>query len=135
MREISPVLPSHRELFAQAVFRGEPFPSDWTSDFAIITAYDPEGVVAPPAANLRADAQLEAELMAAGYRLHRITGGSSDGAHQEPGWAVPIGIVEAVGYGRKYRQLAVFYVNSGRLSLVDCESGVAEDLRRAFVLN
>ena len=135
MREISPVLPSHRELFAQAVFRGEPFPSDWTSDFAIITAHDPEGVVAPPAANLRADAQLEAELMAAGYRLHRITGGSSDGAHQEPGWAVPIGIVEAVGYGRKYRQLAVFYVNSGRLSLVDCETGVAVDLRRAFVLN
>ena len=135
MREISLVLPSHRELFAQAVFRGEPFPSDWTSDFAIITAYDPEGVVAPPAANLRADAQLEAELMAAGYRLHRITGGSSDGAHQEPGWAVPIGIVEAVGYGRKYRQLAVFYVNSGRLSLVDCETGVAEDLRSAFVLN
>lgn len=129
------MLPSHRELFAQAVFRGEPFPSDWTSDFAIITAHDPEGVVAPPAANLRADAQLEAELMAAGYRLHRITGGSSDGAHQEPGWAVPIGIAEAVGYGRKYRQLAVFYVNSGRLSLVDCETGVAEDLRRAFVLN
>jgi hypothetical protein len=129
------VLPSHRELFAQAVFRGEALPADWPSDFAIITAYDPEGVVAPPAANRLSDALLEAELMAAGYRLHRITGGSSDGAHQEPGWAAPIGLVAAVGYGRKYRQLAVFHVKAGRLSLVDCQTGLAEDLGRPFGLS
>jgi len=110
--------PALRPLFRQAVFRGEPFPADWPADFAIITAYDPEGT----------------ELRAAGFRPHRVTGGSADGRHQEPGWAVPIGLPGAVEFGCRYRQLAVFYVRAGGLSLVDCADGSSEDLGRAFGL-
>jgi hypothetical protein len=87
---------------------------------------------ATPEANLAADAALEAELRAAGYRLYRITGGSVDGVHLEPGWGVPIGLPGAVEFGRRYRQLAVFAVRAGRLALVDCEDGSAEDLWRDF---
>ena len=126
--------PSLRDLFKQAVFRGKPLPADWPADFAIITAYDPEGRTASPADNVTADARLEAELRAAGFRLHRISGGSADGAHLEPGWGVPIGVPGAVEFGRRYRQVAVFYVRAGALTLVDCEDGSSEDLGRPFGL-
>ena len=126
--------PYQRRLFAQAVFRGEPLPADWPADFAIITAYDPEGSPASPADNAVADAGLEAELRAAGFRLHRLSGGSADGVHLEPGWGVPIGLPGAVEFGRRYRQVAVFYVRAGALTLVDCEDGSSEDLGRPFGL-
>jgi hypothetical protein len=121
-----------RAQFKLAVFRFVPLPSDWPTDFAIITAYDPDGLPTTAEQNLAADAALEAELRAAGYRLHRITGGSADGVHLEPGWGVPIGLPGAVEFGRRYRQVAVFAVRTGRLALVDCEDGSAEDLGLDF---
>jgi hypothetical protein len=124
--------PEQRAQFSQAVFRFTPLPADWPEDFAIITAYDPDGLPTTAEQNLAADAALEADLWAAGYRLHRITGGSADGVHLEPGWGVPIGLPGAVEFGRRYRQLAVFAVRAGRLALVDCEDGSAEDLGRDF---
>ncbi len=124
--------PGQREQFKQAVFRWAPLPLDWPTEFAIITAYDPDGLPTKGELNLAADLALEADLRAAGYRLHRVTGGSADGLHQEPGWAVPIGLPGAVEFGRRYRQVAVFAVRAGRLALVDCEDGSIEDLGRDF---
>jgi hypothetical protein len=126
--------PQQRDLFKQAVFRGEPLPADWPADFAVVTAYDPEGRSALPADNVAADAMLKAELQTAGFRLHRIVGGSEDGIHLEPGWGVPIGLPGAVEFGRRYRQVAIFYVRAGALTLVDCEDGSSEDLGRLFGL-
>ena len=124
--------PEQRAQFSQAVFRCEPLPADWPADFAIITAYNPDGLPTTDERNLEADVALESELRSAGYRLHRITGGSEDGVHLEPGWGVPIGLPGAVEFGRRYRQLAIFAVRAGRLALVDCEDGSAEDLGRDF---
>jgi len=124
--------PEHRAQFSQAVFRYEPLPVDWPADFAVITAYDSDGQATTAELNLAADQALAAELRAAGYRLHRITGGSADGVHLEPGWGVPIGLPGAVEFGRRYRQVAIFAVRAGRLALVDCEDGSAEDLGRDF---
>jgi len=124
--------PAQREQFKQAVFRLAPLPADWPADFAIITAYDPDGVVTSPELNHAADVALESDLRTAGYRLHRITGGSADGVHLEPGWGAPIGLPGAVEFGRRYRQLAIFFVRAGRVALVDCEDGSAEDLGRDF---
>ncbi len=124
--------PEQRALFNQAVFRCAPLPPDWPADFAIITAYDPDGLPTTAELNRAADEALESELRAAGYRLHRITGGSVDGVHLEPGWGVPIGLPGAVEYGRRYRQLAVFYIHGGGLKLVDCADGASEDLGRPF---
>ena len=121
-----------RALFQQAVFRSAPLPADWPADFAIVTAYDPDGLPTTSQLNRAADKALESELRAAGYRLHRITGGSADGVHLEPGWGVPIGLPGAVEYGRRYRQLAVFYIQGGGLKLVDCADGASEDLGRPF---
>jgi hypothetical protein len=124
--------PEQRAQFKQAVFRCEPLPADWPADFAIITAYDPDGLPTTAEQNHAVDAALESDLRAAGYRLHRITGGSADGVHLEPGWGLPIGLPGAVEFGRRYRQVAVFAVRAGRLALVDCEDGSAEDLGRDF---
>lgn len=124
--------PVQRAQFKQAVFRLAPLPADWPADFAIITAYDPDGVVTSPELNHAADAALESDLRSAGYRLHRITGGSADGVHLEPGWGAPIGLPGAVEFGRRYRQLAIFVVRAGRVALVDCEDGSIEDLGRDF---
>ena len=121
-----------RALFQQAVFRHAPLPADWPADFAIITAYDPDGLPTTAELNRAADEALESELRAAGYLLHRVTGGSADGVHLEHGWGVPIGLPGAVEYGRRYRQLAVFCVQGGVLSLVDCADGASEDLGRPF---
>ncbi len=124
--------PEQRALFKQAVFRGAPLPADWPAHVAIITACDPDGRPALAEDNRAADEALAAELRVDGYRVHRITGGSVDGVHLEPGWGVPIGLSEAVEYGRRYRQLAVFYVQDGGVSLVDCADGASEDLQRPF---
>jgi len=124
--------PAQREQFKQAVFRFEPLPADWPADFAVITAYDPDGLPTSAELNRAADEALAAELGGARYRLHRIIGGSADGVHLEPGWGVPIGLPGAVEFGRRYRQLAIFAVRAGRLALVDCEDGSAEDLGRDF---
>ena len=124
--------PEQRALFKQAVFRCAPLPADWPADFAIITAYDPDGLPTTAELNRAADEALESELRAAGYRLHRIAGGSADGAHLEPGWGVPIGLPGAVEDGRRYRQLAVFYIQGGGLKLVACSDGASEDLGRPF---
>ena len=124
--------PEQRAQFSQAVFRLAPLPADWPADFAIITAYDPDGLPKATERNLEADTALEAELRSAGYRLHRITGGSADGVHLEPGWGVPIGLPGAVEFGRRYRQVAVFCVQGGVVTLVDCGDGSAEDLGRDF---
>jgi hypothetical protein len=125
--------PEQRAQFKQAVFRFAPLPADWPADFAIITAYDPDGLATATEQNLAADEALATELRSAGYRLHRIIGGSADGAHLEPGWGVPIGLPGAVEFGRRYRQLAVFCVRGGVVSLVDCADGSAEDLGRPFL--
>ena len=44
-----------RALFQQAVFRSAPLPADWPADFAIITAYDPDGLPTTPELNRAAD--------------------------------------------------------------------------------
>ncbi len=126
---MDPVL---RAQFKQTVFRFDPLPVDWPAEFAILTAHDPEGMVTDPADNQVADHTLAEELRGAGYRLHRIIGQSSDGAHQEPGWAVTVGLPGAIELGRRYGQLAIFYIRQGRLTLVACADGEGEDLGRDF---
>lgn len=91
--------------------------------FAIITAWNPGGLMVDDAVNETADRTLRHELDDLGLASFRVTGCSPDLSHREPGWAVVISKVEAIDLGRRHRQLGVWLIRGGDLVLVDCASG------------
>lgn len=118
----------------------DPLPTDWPTDFAIITAYtvySQNGLPTTPAQNVEADKALEDELRSAGYRIHRINGWKwneveAHSRYLEPGWGVQLDVPRAAGVGRRYGQKKVFAVSAGRLALVDCTDGLAEDRGKVY---
>lgn len=78
--------------------------------------------------NQSADLQLENDLRHRGLRYWRVTGGSPDFNHAEPGYAVELPLSEALDLGRKYRQEAVFWIERDELYMVACGSGLRQEL-------
>ena len=74
--------------FSRVYFRGQPPMAGWPETFAVVTAHNPEGVVDDPSANETSDQSLREEIERAGLIHFRVTGGSLDGLHQEPGWGI-----------------------------------------------
>jgi len=97
--------------------------------FAIVTACNPADRPTDDEANRRADAALAVELDRLGWRRFRVIGGSPDGAHQEPGWGVDCGsLADALGLGRRWDQVAIFWVEHDELLLAGCHDGSVEAL-------
>lgn len=97
--------------------------------FAIITAFNPGDVPNADSLNWAADSALAAELDLRGIPRFRVTGGSPDFRHCEPGWgAVLAGLAQAIGIARQFSQAALYWVDDDRLWLVGCGSGELEDL-------
>lgn len=109
--------------YDSTVFLLEGEPDVLPACFAIITAWNPEGVPTGSAANDIADGVLHRELEEVGLDPFRATGCSPDLTHREPGWAVVISKVEAIAGGRRHRQLAVWWIRDDELILVDCAAG------------
>lgn len=97
-------------------------------DFVIVTAWDPPGRPRGDVANRRLDAELREALRAAGAEPRRMTGCSPDLAHREPGWAAAVPVATALEVARRFDQAALYAVAAGRLLLVWCHDGSAEDL-------
>lgn len=116
------------EEFRQTLFRLEDAPDELPEEFAIITAWNPMGRVAPLSENLAADASLHEELRRSTRTLFRATGGSPDFSHSEPGWAAGIPLEVAVRLGRRFSQLAVWWIVRDTLHLVDCATGACESI-------
>jgi len=106
------------EAYKSTVFEYQDFPADWPKSFAILTAYATTGETWTDAQNKEADQKLEAELRKAGYRLHRISGYSSDLKTYEEGWAVVMDLKPAWDLAVKYKQVALFYYQDDELLLV-----------------
>lgn len=118
--------PAHRTARFWCAITGDAVPS---RAFAIVTACNPDDRSCDDATNQAADAALAAELDRLGWSRFRVIGGSPDLAHQEPGWAVATGSpAAAIDLGRQWRQVAVFWVDHDRLTLLDCRSGNLESL-------
>lgn len=96
--------------------------------FAVVTAYNPMGRKSTPAANRRRDAALRRRLRALGLKSFRVTGGSEDGAHREPGWGFKCDLATAVQIAESFAQDAYFWISSGRIYLGSAAGG---PLRRA----
>lgn len=113
--------------FLSAVFLLEDPPVPLPDHFAIITAWNPDGLMTDGAVNEAADHVLKHELEDVGLAPFRATGCSPDLTHREPGWAVVISKVEAIALGRRHRQLGVWLIRDGELILVDCGTGEETD--------
>lgn len=92
-----------------------------SKNFGVITACNPDGRTASDAQNEIATQQLKSQLVHEGLVHFPVTGGSPDFSHAEPGfgvvWDSPD---EAVDWGRKFRQEAVFWIEDGIVHLLSC---------------
>jgi hypothetical protein len=110
----------------------EYIPTEKPADFWVITAYNPDGNTADAGDNISADSDLREEIVSLGLVPFRVIGRSPDSSHAEPGWGIPCDEATALEIGRRYRQEAVFHFTTGRIDLVDCESGSHESLENPF---
>lgn len=91
---------------------------------AVITAYNPGGVVADAVQNERAQQALEDELARLGVPFWHAAGASPDWTHVEPSVAVP-GMAEpdALALGARYGQDAIFMLTPASRKVIDCATG------------
>lgn len=86
--------------------------------FGVVTACNPLGSGLDPDANERLSTLL-AHRIALRYPSARpAQGGSPDGSHREPGWAVPAPLDEVKRLAGDFLQNAVFWYDGERFSIV-----------------
>src|SRR5207249_7095173 len=89
--------------------------------FAIVTANNPDGNTQSRAANEAADAALLHAIVRAGLIHFRVTGGSADFSHAEPGFGIALDDPSrAVSLGREFRQEAIFWIEGDTVYLHSC---------------
>lgn len=93
-------------------------PMPWSGVAHAVTAWNP-GESRSRRDNDAANDRLAAELRAAGVRHHPAVGASPDGSWEEPGFVL-VGLHrdEAVEWGRRYGQLAIYEIADGRLVVI-----------------
>ena len=107
--------------YTHTIFRAESSPAIWPKSFAVITAHNPNGVLHSKADNQKFDGQLQSALEQDGISYWRVTGGSPDFQHAEPGFAVEISIEAALAFGNCYQQEAIFWIEEGTLFIISCD--------------
>ncbi|MGQ0704162.1 MAG: DUF3293 domain-containing protein [Gemmatimonadales bacterium] len=86
--------------------------------FAVITACNPLGTRLEERANRRLCAVLERQVSARYPGARPAQGGSPDGTHREPGWALPISLEEAKRLAGGFLQNAVFWYDGEKFQVV-----------------
>ena len=90
--------------------------------FGIVTAYNADGAIAPLEVNRAADVELKRHLVGAGLAHFRVTGGSPDGAHLEPGYGIAADSLDVIRpISRRYRQEAFYWVENATVFVVNTE--------------
>ena len=112
-----------RPAFLQAVFHGVEPMGGWPEEFVVVTACNPHGEIVDAERNKSLDRELSALLEVKGLVHCRMTGGSPDGSHLEPGYLVECDLEVGLVLGRRFEQVAIYGVCDGELYLVDCQDG------------
>ncbi|WP_120511674.1 DUF3293 domain-containing protein [Photobacterium salinisoli] len=102
--------------YQQIIFRASETPD--YSNFAILTAFNPESIVLSCKENRQRQLCLEAELSALGYAYLKLDCSAPDGRWHEPSLAVRTGLTEACELAAKWRQNAIYWVSQQQLYLV-----------------
>lgn len=106
--------------YTQTVFESSLPAGECPEQFAIVTAYNPDGNSGARAENQRRDRALREILESRERSYSRVTGCSPDGSHREPGYAIQITLDAAIALGRELQQKAVFWISNDQLSVVSC---------------
>ena len=105
----------------------EPPPSRWPKAFAVITACNPLGQGIDEEADKAATGCLRKAINRLGMKRHRITGLSADMKHREAGFAVwGCDLPAAIQLGREFAQNAIFWIEEGKLDVVNCATGTRQ---------
>jgi hypothetical protein len=86
--------------------------------FAVVTACNPLGCSLDDSANRRLSAVLTGLVQDRFPGARPAHGTSPDGAHVEPGWAIPAPLEEARSLATRFLQNAVFWFDGIRFSIV-----------------
>ena len=108
--------PFMKEEFQHTVFDFTPQPG--IQDFWVVTAWHPDSQIHTESFNKAADEKLEQLLKDEGLIHFRVTGGSPDGLHSEPGWGIICDEQTAMRLCAEFQQDAVFYFSGDRITLV-----------------
>ena len=107
--------------YRQTRFKPDDLPTSLPCTFAIITAFATTGETWTDSENQAANAALRAELDSMDRLLGSLTGYSPDTGHAEPGFAASLPFDEACDLGLKFKQDAIYYVESGILHVSYCD--------------
>lgn len=86
--------------------------------FGVVTACNPRGGLLEDRANRRLIAVLDALVLERYRGAWRADGCSPDGAHVEPGWAVPAPLPEVALLAARFFQNGLFWYEADRFSIV-----------------
>ena len=107
------------QLYQQTMFYwGNSVPT--FDEFAIITAYNPEGKIITPNGNKKRHKKLLTKVKLSGWSYAALTGCNNDYSHQEHGLAISLEIKEAVNLAIEFDQNAIYYVSNNHLTLHPC---------------
>lgn len=119
--------------YYQTRFKPDDLPTSLPGTFAIITAFATTGEIWTDSENAAANAALRAELEMSDRLLGSLTGYSPDTGHAEPGFAASLPFAEACDLGLKFKQDAIYYVDSGILHVSYCDQRRRSDPVAAFL--
>ncbi len=94
---------------------------DLPVEFGIVTACNPMGLTVEASVNEGLDRDFRLYLLGQSIPHFRVTGGSRDMSHAEPGYGCVVDRERIVELGRQLNQEAVFWVRGDRLFLVFCD--------------
>lgn len=95
-----------------------------SQEVAIISGYATTGETWTDAQNEEADHRLQQVLS----NPIRITGYDPDGDHAEASWAVAMTLAEARQIGDDFKQVAIFHITEGELSVHHCAVAFSEKM-------
>ncbi|MGB0421115.1 MAG: DUF3293 domain-containing protein [Limisphaerales bacterium] len=116
--------PAIKPAYYLACFHCEAPLEDLPRVFGIVTACNPFGRILSSDENRQRDRDLEQQLISMGHPFFRISGGSRDGKHLEPGfglWTLDAKALRELG--QDWEQDAVFWITDGIVSMIACQEG------------
>jgi hypothetical protein len=107
--------------YYQTRFLPDGLPTPLPRTFAIVTACATTGETWTDSENAAANGALRAELESSERLLGSLTGYSPVTGHAEPGFAASLPFEAACDLGLRFKQDAIYYVDSGILHVSYCD--------------